>query len=552
MKTLIRGLLRRAVETAVSQGALSPVEIPDPSVETPNVKAHGDFATNLAMTLAAGQKLPPRRIAEIIVARIPDPEDFLESVETAGPGFINFRVRSRVWHRVVRRVLAEKARFGENETGAGQTVQIEFVSSNPTGPLHVGHGRGAAVGDALAGILAACGCRVQREYYVNDAGNQIRTLGRSVFLRYRERFGETVDYPDDHYQGEYIREIAAEIQAEHGNLLLQSEVETAVDICARYAVNRILTGIRQDLDAFGVRFDNWFSEQSLFSAGVVGETIGALQNRGVVYVKDGALWFGTSRYGDEKDRVVIKTDGCPTYFASDIAYHIDKFHRGFDRVIDVWGADHHGYVARMEAAVEAAGISRKRFHALLVKMVNLLRGGKPVAMSTRSGEFVTLAEVTAEVGRDAARFLFLTRHYESPLDFDLEVAKKQSNDNPVYYVQYVHARITRILEKGEERGIPPSAADDLSRLDTPEDVELIKVLAAYPETVETAAALLEPHRIPFYLKELASAFHSYYNKHRVLTDDSELTAARITLMLAVRIVIRNGLTLLGVSAPAHM
>jgi arginyl-tRNA synthetase len=419
----------------------------------------------------------------------------------------------------------------------------------------VGHGRGAAVGDTVANILEAAGYEVQREYYINDSGRQIRTLGLSVYLRYVALCGREVEFPEDCYQGDYIRDLAMEIRQLKGDALLDEAEATAVDFCARHAAGTILDGIRNDLDRFGVRFDRWYSEQSLFDAGRVEAALADLRGRGIVYEKDGAQWCRTSDYGDEKDRVVVRQNGLTTYFASDIAYHKDKYDRGFDRVIDVWGADHHGYIARMTAAVEAAGQRRDQFQVILVHLVNLLRGGQPVAMSTRAGEFVTLAEVVAEVGRDAARFIFLTRHHESALDFDLELAKQKTNENPVYYVQYVHARIASILRKAaEEYGIGEVMADPaaLATLVETEEMALIKAMAAFPETVAIAAAHLEPHRVTFFLMDLAAAFHAYYNRHRVLAEDPLLTRGRLFLVATVQQVIARGLGLLGVSAPERM
>jgi arginyl-tRNA synthetase len=438
--------------------------------------------------------------------------------------------------------------------GRGHNVQVEFVSSNPTGPLHVGHGRGAAVGDSVASILAFSGYEVQREYYINDSGRQIRTLGLSVLLRYRALFGETVNFPETCYQGDYIKDMARALKEKHGDGLLAQDEDDAVSACARYAAGLIIDGIRQDLLDFGVSFDQWFSEQSLYDTGRVEACIARLRENLLVYEKDGALWFKTSDFGDEKDRVVVRNNGITTYFASDIAYHQEKFERGFDTVIDVWGADHHGYIPRMKAAVEASGTNPDQFQVILVQLVNLLRGGEPVAMSTRAGEFVTLQDVVKEVGRDAARFLFLTRHYDSTLDFDLEVAKQKSNDNPVYYVQYVHARIASICRKADIPLADGEALDPqaLATLTTPDDVQLIKLLNRYPDIIATSARFREPHRVTFYLMTLAGAFHSYYNRQRVLTDDPVATKGRLYLVTAVQKVIRNGLTLLGVSAPERM
>ena len=555
MKSKLKRMLVDAVGRAHAGGALPAADTGDMVVEAPKHAAHGDFSTNLAMVTAKSQRMAPRRIAEIVLAHLEDPEGLLADTAIAGPGFVNFFIRPEAWAPVLARIHAAGERYGAGDLGRGRRVQVEFVSANPTGPLHVGHGRGAAVGDAVANILAMAGWDVRREYYINDSGRQIRTLGRSVHLRYLEICGRTVDFPADCYQGDYIRALAEEIRAARGDDLLAMDEAAAVEACARHAAGAILAGIRRDLEDFGVRFDQWFSEQGLFDAGRVEAAIDALRHRGIVYEKEGALWCGTSAFGDEKDRVVVRNNGLTTYFASDIAYHRDKFRRGFERVIDVWGADHHGYIPRMTAAVEASGQRRDQFRVILVQLVNLLRGGQPVAMSTRAGEFVTLADVVAEVGRDAARFIFLTRHYESPLDFDLELAKQQTNDNPVYYVQYVHARIASILRKAaDDYGIETVTPDPeaLAALDTPEDVQLIKALAGYPEVVAAAAEMLEPHRVTFFLMDLAAAFHAYYNRHRVLVEDPRVAAGRLLLVRTVQQIIANGLGLLGVSAPERM
>ncbi len=555
MKQNIRALIQDSLAKAHREGILPSSKFPEIQLEEPKVKAHGDLSSNIAMTMASIQKMPPRKIAEIIVAHITDPAGLIAATEIAGPGFINFFINPASWLPALKAVHEADADYGACNIGQGKKVQVEFVSANPTGPLHVGHGRGAAVGDSVAAILRFCGFDVIKEYYINDSGRQINTLGRSTYLRYRELYGETVDFPDDCYQGDYIRDIARRVQEQKGRELMDAPPETAIAYCARLAASDILAGIQQDLKAFGVEFENWFSEQTLYDSGKVADVLDDFKRREIIYEQEGAFWFKTSERGDEKDRVVIRSNGQTTYFASDIAYHQDKFERGFERVIDVWGADHHGYIPRIKASIEASGKDRDCFDVILVQLVNLLRNGEPVAMSTRSGEFVTLAEVVNEVGRDAARFIFLTRHYESSLDFDLEVAKKKSNDNPVYYVQYVHARIASILRKAAEEGRPVCEnreQDALAKLQETEEIELIKALARYPETVLAAAELMAPHRITYYLMNLASLFHSYYNRHKVLTDDERLTSGRLYLIEGIRIVIRNGLTLLGVFAPDQM
>ena len=554
MKNRIKKLIIEAASQAQAKGLLSPTDFPEVNVEKPKVEAHGDFSTNFAMVIASLQKMAPRKVAQAIVDQLNDSGRLIEKIEIAGPGFINFYVTPAAWHPVLLEIQKTDRRFGASELGGGERVQVEFVSSNPTGPLHVGHGRGAAVGDSVANILSFCGYDVQREYYVNDSGRQIQTLGRSVFLRYRELFGKSAPFPEDCYQGDYIREIAARIKDQHGDGLLYREGDEAVMYCARTAAGDIMEAIREDLALFGVSFDEWFSEQSLYDAGEVDRILAEYRERNIIYEKDGALWFKTSDLGDEKDRVVVRKNGQTTYFASDIAYHNDKYRRGFQRVIDVWGADHHGYIPRMQAAIEACGHKRNQFQVILVQLVNLLRGGKPVAMSTRAGEFVTLRDVIDEVGKDAARFIFLTRHYESPLDFDMEVAKQQTNENPVYYVQYVHARISSIIRKAVENGMVDVQWDEtaIARLQEHEEIQLIKTLAEYPETVATSAEKLEPHRITFFLMNLAAAFHAYYNKHRVLSEDPVLSRGRLVLVESIRKVIRNGLALLGVDAPEKM
>ena len=554
MKKKIHDLILSAAKRAYEKGDLQSADIPEVEVEEPRAEAHGDFSTNIALVMASIQKMAPRKIADAIIAHLQDPQELIAKTEIAGPGFINFFVQPTAWHPVLREILDADTAYGAADIGQGRKFQVEFVSSNPTGPLHVGHGRGAAVGDAVANILAFCGYAVQKEYYINDSGRQIRTLGQSVFLRYRELSGQKVEFPAECYQGAYIRDLAADIKTEKGDGLLSQPEEDAIMECARFAADKILGGIREDLKLFGVEFDCWFSEQSLYDGGRVDEILKQFRKQGIIYKKEGALWFKTSDFGDEKDRVVVKANGETTYFASDIAYHQDKYDRGFERVVDVWGADHHGYIPRMKAAIEACGHRRGQFDVILVQLVNLLRAGEPVAMSTRAGEFETLRDVINEVGRDAARFIFLTRHYESTLDFDLEIAKQKTNDNPVYYVQYVHARIASIMRKGTEQGADEISWNDeaVAHIREPAEIDLIKALARYPDILAGSAKSMEPHRVTYYLMELASAFHTYYNKHRVLTDDALVRCGRLNLILAVQKVIRNGLTLLGVSAPERM
>jgi arginyl-tRNA synthetase len=554
MKQLLEHLIIQALTSAHENGLVTSPAFPDFVIEVPKNISHGDYSSNIAMVSAAIQKIPPRKIAESIIRHIQDTQGVIDHVDIAGPGFINFYLRPESWIRFLKRVPELGSRYGSENIGNGKKIQVEFVSSNPTGPLHVGHGRGAAVGDSVSNILSFCGYDVQKEYYINDSGRQINTLGRSVFLRYQELLGESVRFPDDCYQGDYIRDIAGRIMDMKGPDLLDQPDEKAVMFCARYAADLILEDMKQDLESFGVFFDRWFSEQGLYDSGKVADVIESFRNRNIIYEKDGALWFDTTSHGDEKDRVVVRNNGQTTYFASDIAYHYDKYDRGFEKVIDVWGADHHGYIPRVTAAIVSGGYRKEQFQVVLVQLVSLLRAGIPVAMSTRAGEFVTLRDVIQEVGRDAARFIFLTRSSDNTLEFDLELAKQKTNDNPVYYVQYVHARICSIVRKSIEMGISVIAPDDaaLCLLNTPEDIALIKMMIKYPEIVRYSAELLEPHRITFYLMELAASFHAYYNRQRVLTDDIPLTIARLYLMKAVRQVIANGLSLLGVSAPESM
>lgn len=553
MKQVVKTLIEKAAQAAFQDGALPSADFPEVEIASPKADNHGDLATNFALVMASVQKTAPRKIADAIVNYMDDPDRIIEKTEIAGPGFINFFIRATAWLPFLKEIHEKDMRYGASGFGKGERIQVEFVSSNPTGPLHVGHGRGAAVGDSMANILAFCGYEVEKEYYINDSGRQIQTLGKSVYLRLKELSGETIDFPEECYQGDYIGRLARSLFSD-GEEVLPEDEAAAVEKCARLAAAQIIQGIREDLDGFGVTFDRWFSEQSLYDAGKVDAALVELKSRKIVYEKDGAIWFNSSAFGDEKDRVVVRRTGQTTYFASDIAYHLDKFHRGFDRLIDVWGADHHGYIPRMKASVEATGHDPDRFQVILYQLVNLLRDGQPVAMSTRAGEFVTLKNVIDEVGADAARFLFLTRHYESPLDFDLEVAKRKTNDNPVYYVQYVHARISSIVRKANEQSMGGIEwnEDAAAALNTPDDVHLIKLMMRYPEIVRNSAVYMEPHRITFFLMELAAAFHAYYNKHRVLTDDSTTTAGRLYLVTAVQKVIRNGLTLLGVSAPEKM
>lgn len=554
MEKHLQQIIYQAALKAYASGLLTETPPETVNIEVPRIKAHGDFSTNYALAVAKSQKKPPREIAGALVANIAAGGDtMIERVELAGAGFINFFMQHAAWTPYITNALAQGAQYGTNTYGQNRRVQVEFVSANPTGPLHIGHGRGAAVGDAVASLLKACGYNVEREYYINDSGRQIGTLGRSVYLRMRQAQGEEIDFPEDCYQGDYIKNIAADLFAREGRTLLQKPADEAMDICARYAAGVILDGIRDDLAAFNIYFDNYFSEQSLYDAGRVAAVLQLLEDKDMACRQEGALWARTTLFGDEKDRVIVRANGLTTYFASDVAYSQEKFQRGFDRLINVMGADHHGYIPRLKAGVAMLGYDSAKTDAILVQMVNLLRDGKPVAMSTRSGEFETLRAVIDEVGADAARFIFLTRSYDSPLDFDLDVAKKQSNENPVYYVQYVHARICSILQKAKEAGLDvPSADAGLDWLTSAEEMDLIKAIQTYPAVVAEAGTALAPHRLTHFLMEFAAAFHSFYNVHRVLDENKDVAHGRLNLIKAVGQVIQNGLALLGVNAPEKM
>ena len=556
MKSRLRTLLQDAVKACVNQGVLDIEAVPFIEIDITKEAAFGDYASNIAMVLASRVKgkLPPRKIAEVIRGHIQDNHGMLAKVEVAGPGFMNFFIREGVWSTLLSDVDALGDRYGSSDYGKGKNAHIEFVSANPTGPLHIGHARGAVVGDVIANIAAASGFSVFREYYVNDAGNQMNNLGKSVLYRYLELLGEDVEFPESCYQGDYIRELAGEIIDRNGDIYRSKNQEEAVRLFTDYAAGAILAEIKEDLRAFGVIFDNYYSERSLYKDDRVATLLKELEEKHVVYSDGETLWFKTTDFGDEKDRVVVRRNGEPTYFAADIAYHHDKYIRGFDTIIDVWGADHHGYIPRMSACIEAFGHDRNSLKIVLIQLVSLLRDGMPVPMSTRAGEFVTMKEVVDEVGKDAARYNFLMRRSDSHLEFDLELAKKQSNENPVYYVQYAHARICSIVRNAGEKGstIPAYEEVDLRCLKLPEEVNLIKTIIRFPEVVEGAAIALEPHRLTFYLNDFAALFHSYYNKHRVLSDDESLSKARLFLIKTILTVVRNALRLLGVSAPERM
>lgn len=524
-------------------------------VEAAKDPKHGDVATNLAMLLAKPLHRAPRDIAAELAAWIRDHTDGVENVEVAGPGFCNVTFSQVFWRRVVQQVEKEGAAFGSSTIGGGRKTLVEYVSANPTGPLHVGHGRGAAAGDSLARILRRAGYDVTTEYYINDAGRQMRILGMSVWYRLRNLVGRTMAEPEDYYRGSYITDIAKEMLEKDPSLADASD-EDGKERCYEYAKNEILEGIKKDLRDFRVEHQNWFSEKTLVDGGLVDKAFQALKDAGYTYEKDGALWFATSRLGDDKDRVLRKSDGSLTYFASDIAYHHNKFERGFDWLIDVWGADHHGYVPRMRAAIEAMGKGKKNFDVVLIQLVNLLINGQPVSMSTRAGTFETLADVVREVGADAARFMFLSRKTDSPVDFDLEAVKQRTMENPVYYVQYAHARVAALLRRAAGEGVTiPDVSDDaaLAGLTLPDDMALLRKMALYRDMLEQAATTLSVHHVSHYLMELSQLLHSYYTKNQILKAGGPVTTgSRLALLRAVSRVIANGLDLMGVSAPDHM
>jgi len=586
LKTQLAKLLTDAVATLQADGTLPTDISPNVMIERTRDRAHGDFASNLALTLAKPARSKPRDIAAKLIAAI-EPGGQVQKIEIAGPGFINFFLGCQAWHAVIDDILEDSDRYGRSDYGKGQRIQVEFVSANPTGPLHVGHGRGAAYGAAVADLLEAIGYEVHREYYVNDAGRQMDILAVSVYLRYLDLCGETVTFPANGYQGDYVWDIAATLHREHGETFRHPVADIFADVppdepaggdkeahidgiiertCTLLGqtqyrrvfdegLNAILGNIRQDLKEFGVVYDEWFSERSLSDDKSVEAGIERLQQSGHVYEKNGALWFKATDFGDEKDRVLVRDNGQTTYFASDIAYHANKLERGYNRVIDVWGADHHGYVPRVKAALKALGDDPDKLDVLLVQFAILYRHGEKVQMSTRSGEFVTLRELRKEVGNDAARFFYVMRKCEQHMDFDLDLAKSQSNDNPVYYIQYAHARVRSVFRQLQEKQFNWDRAagnEGVSILSESHELELMINLSRYPEILEAAAINHEPHQLTHYLRELANDFHTYYNAHTFLVEDAKVRNARLNLIEATRQVIANGLGLLGVSAPDTM
>ena len=554
MKKAIKEIIECSLDKAKHAGELELADAPDIVVEKPKDEKMGDFACNIAMTLARSERKNPKVIAQIIERHVEKGTAGLDSVEIAGPGFLNLKMSRKFFLDRLADAVEQRNDFGKSNVGQGTKIMIEFVSANPTGPLHIGHGRGAAVGDALARILKKAGYDLKTEYYVNDVGNQMNILGRSTWLRYLELLGNDADFPEDHYRGEYIKDIAQLAIDQHGKKFFDKPEGECVPFFKELAKDNILEGIKKDLSNFRVTFDNWFSEQSLYENNSVEGAIEWLRNEGHVYDKDGAVWLKSSAFDDDKDRVIVKKTGEKTYFCSDIAYHQNKIKRGFKKLINLMGADHHGYVPRMEAVLQAMGYDKNIFKILLIQFVSLLRGGEKVAMSTRSGEFETLSDVVNEVGVDAARYYFLMRSSDAHLDFDLELAKQETSENPVFYIQYAHARICSIFRGAEEKGIqfPGNGSIDLSLLVEEEEFSIIKAILAFPEVVEKSALALEVHRISHYLLDLVSRFHGYYSRHRVISDDVPLTLARLYLLDGLRITIRNGFDLMGISVPEKM
>ena len=527
-------------------------DMPPVNVEKPREEKFGDYSATAAMAFAKLLKTAPRKIAEAALKYIKD-DPLFESSSIAGAGYINVTLDSARVKEEFAKIPDDSSDYGSVTRESTEKLLVEFVSANPTGPLHIGHGRGAAFGDVLARVLKKAGHDVTREYYVNDAGLQMENLGLSTLARYKELHSVDVEFPESGYHGEYIKDIASEIKESEGDVYLKKPDDEALPFFIKQTADKILDGIKGDLETFRVSFDNWVSERAFFQAGKVDATIQRLLDFKKIYEKDRALWLKTSGAGDEKDRVVKRSNGATTYFAADIAYHEDKYERGFTRLINIWGADHHGYVARLKAAVAALGKEPESLQPLLIQLVHLKRGGEAVAMSTRAGKFETLKEVVDEVGVDAARFFFLTRSHESHLEFDLELAKKQSSENPVYYVQYGHARISNIFKTASASGINSVPQEvDYGRLELDEEIKIMKKALSLPELVEDCANSLAPHSVTHYLMELAGMFHRYYNVHRVVSDDAELTNARLAFVARLRTVLKNGLELLGVSAPDRM
>ena len=552
IKQILAAAIKAAAQKAIDEGTVKGGDLPEVLLEVPPQKEFGDFATNFAMQSARALKCNPRMIAQAVVNNLDCV--YVEKMEIAGPGFINFYLKQDWMYDMLAGIIAEGENYGNLVSDCKEKIQVEYVSANPTGPLHVGHGRGAAVGSALANLMKVAGMNVSREYYINDAGNQINNLAASVNARYLEQLGQTVEFPENGYHGHDIIETAERIVRIYGDRFLNMSEEERLKEFRTIALKEKLAALKEDLEAFNVTYDEWFSEQTLHDANAIKNACDLLTERGYLYEEGGALWLKATEYGDDKDRVVIRDNGIPTYFAADIAYHQDKYARGFDRVINLWGADHHGYIARMKAAVGALGYHPDQLEVLILQMVSLYRNGELVKMSKRTGQSVTLNELIEEVGTDAARFFFVMRSIDSQLDFDLTLATEKSNENPVYYIQYAHARICSIMRQLDEAGIVvmPATEAKLNTLIEVSELELIKKLGEYPEMLAGAAKERAVHRVAHYVHDLAGLFHSFYNQCRILGVDSDLQQARIALVKTVGHVIRHALGILGVSAPERM
>lgn len=545
--------IKQALHQAVlNAGLVEEAELPAIQLETPKNKENGDYATNIAMQLTKLAKQPPRAIAEAILEKLDTEGTAIASIEIAGPGFLNIRLKADSLADVVKTVLDQGENYGRSTAGKSEKVQVEFVSANPTGDLHLGHARGASLGDSLCNILDFAGYDVQREYYINDAGNQVNNLALSVEVRYFEALGLEKEMPEDGYRGQDIIEIGKQLAAEHGDRFVNMPEEERLAFFREYGLQFELEKLKKDLADFRVSFDNWFSETSLYEDGKIEVALNKLRENGHIYEEDGATWFRSTTFGDDKDRVLIKQDGSYTYLTPDIAYHEDKLRRGFDKLINIWGADHHGYIPRMKAAIQALGYDRDTLEVEVAQMVQLYKDGEKFKMSKRTGKAVTLRELVEEVGLDAVRYFFAMRSGDAQMDFDLDLAISQSNENPVYYAQYAHARISSILRQANEQGIEASV-EHLTLLDTEKELELLKKLGDFPRLVSDAARLRAPHRVTTYIQELAASFHSFYNACKVLDpDNKELSEARLALVTATRTTIANALKLVGVAAPERM
>jgi arginyl-tRNA synthetase len=555
MKEQLRVLIRSALKKAAVSKRLVLDPFPEIVLERPKEQTHGDWATNIALVLASQTGRPANEIAQVIVDNLEAKPELVSRVEVAGPGFINFHLSDETLYQVLLEVLKKKGEFGNLDLGQQLKTQIEFVSANPVGPMHVGHGRWAAVGDSLANVMTKAGYQVEREFYINDYGSQMNIFGRSVAVRYAQALGSDEPFPEDGYQGEYIKEIAAEIVSVDGDKYLSMPEAERESVFVERAYAQVLDHIKKTLLDMDVRFDVWFSERTLHQDGAINKTVEELRKKKMVYDHDGAVWLKTTLFGDDKDRVLIRESGEPTYFAADIAYHQDKLNRGFKKIINIWGADHHGYVSRMKAAVQALGYPADTLEVIIGQMVNLLRGGEPVRMSKRTGEMVTLEELLNEVGKDAVRYLFLMRGTDTALDFDIELAKEQTQKNPVYYVQYAHARICSILRYAAEQGVKATTShreDDIERLVHPAELDLLRKFAELPEIIESAALNRTPYLLTKYAEDLATSFHSFYTQCRVICEDAKSTKSRLVLVQATQILLQEVLRLLGVTAPERM